>query len=41
VDRMHLAQDRDQLEDVVNMAVALRIPLKAGNFLTSCVTNSF
>jgi hypothetical protein len=35
VDWMHLVQDRDQWRDLMNTAMNLRPPLKAGNFLTS------
>jgi hypothetical protein len=35
VDWMHLAQDRDQWWDFVNTLMNLRVPHKAGNFLTS------
>jgi len=35
VDRIHLAQDRDQWRAVVNMVTKLRVAQKAGNFLTS------
>jgi hypothetical protein len=35
VDCIHLAQDRDQWRDV-NTVMKLRIPGKAGSFLTSC-----
>jgi hypothetical protein len=31
---MHLAQDRDQWQDLVNMVMNLCIPKKVGNFLT-------
>jgi len=34
VDRMHLAQGRGQWRAVVNTVMNLRIPLKAGNFLS-------
>jgi hypothetical protein len=34
VDWMHLAQDRHQWRAIVNMVMNLRIPYKAGNFLT-------
>jgi hypothetical protein len=35
VDRIHLAQDRDQWCALVNMVMNLQVPQKAGNFLTS------
>jgi hypothetical protein len=35
VDWIHLAQDRDQWQVVVNTVMNLRIPEKARNFLTS------
>jgi hypothetical protein len=41
VDWMHVAQDRNKWRDVVNTVMNLRVPRKAGNFLTSCVTISF
>jgi len=41
VDWMRLAQDRGQWWPVGNMEMNLRVPHKAGNFLTSWVTDSF
>jgi hypothetical protein len=41
VNRMHMAQDRDQWRALVNTITNLRVPKKAGNFLTSWVTVSF
>jgi len=35
VGRMHLVQDRDQWRTVVKAIMNLRVPWKAGNFLTS------
>jgi hypothetical protein len=33
VDWMHLSQDGDQWQDLVNMVMNFQIPQKAGNFL--------
>jgi hypothetical protein len=41
VDWMHLAQEWDQWRTVVNTVMNLRVPQRAGNFLTSWVTISF
>jgi hypothetical protein len=38
---IHLAQYRDQWRALVNTIMNLRVTLKAGNFLTNCVTISF
>jgi hypothetical protein len=38
---MHLTQDRDQWCALVNTVIYLRVPRKAGNFLTSWLTISF
>jgi hypothetical protein len=35
VDWMHVAYDRDQWRVLVNTIINLRVPQKAGNFLTS------
>jgi hypothetical protein len=35
VDWIHLAQDRDQSQALVNMVMNLRVIQKAGNFLTN------
>jgi hypothetical protein len=37
VDWIHLAQERDLWRGLVNTAVNLLVPYKAGNFLTMCV----
>jgi hypothetical protein len=41
VDWVHLLQDRAQWRTPVNTEMNFRVPLKAGNFLTSWVTVSF
>jgi hypothetical protein len=35
VDWIRLAQDRDQWRDLANIVMNLRLPYKAGDFLTS------
>jgi len=35
VDWIHLAQDMDQWQDLVNMVMNLQVPQKVENFLTS------
>jgi hypothetical protein len=41
VDWLHLAQDRDQGQDLLSTVLNLRIPLKGRTFLTVGVTISF
>jgi hypothetical protein len=38
---MHLIQDRDQSQSIVNTVINLQLPQKLGNFLTSLTTVSF
>jgi hypothetical protein len=35
MDWMHLAQDRDECQSLVNTVMNLGVPYKVGNFLTS------
>jgi len=41
VDWIHVTQDRDRWRTPVKTVMELRVPQKAGNFLTSLVTRSF
>jgi hypothetical protein len=41
MDWIDLAQDRDQLRALVNTVMNLRVPLNAGNFLSSYTIGSF
>jgi hypothetical protein len=41
MDWIDLAEDRDQLRDLVNMVMNLRIPLNVENFMSSCTTGGF
>jgi hypothetical protein len=36
MDRIDLAQDRDQWRALLNMAMDLQVPINAGKFLNSC-----
>jgi hypothetical protein len=40
-DWIDLAQDRDQWRALVNTAMIIRVPQKAGNFLSGCTIGSF
>jgi hypothetical protein len=41
VDGIHLAQDRDQLWDLVNTVMKLRFPYDSGKFLSRRATGGF
>jgi hypothetical protein len=41
VDWIHLARNRDEWQVLANTAMNLRVPKKAGSFLTSLATVSF
>ena len=41
MDWIKLAQDRDRWRELVNAVMSLRVPLNAGNFLTSCKPVSY
>jgi len=41
MDWIGLAEDRDRWQALMNAVMNLRVPLNAGNFLTSCKPVSF